>query len=64
MHYDEGDVVSGLLPSEEVADMRQRMEEMEAEVERLHSVLQCVCFVCMCACVCVPTCVCAYFSLR
>ena len=63
VHYDEGDVVSGLLPSEEVADMRQRMEEIEAELEGLHAgtpELQCVC---VCVCACVRACVRAYFNM-
>ena len=45
-----GDAVSGLLPSaEEMADLKHKMAEMEAELKRHHSVMPEL--QCMCACV-------------
>lgn len=65
--------VSGLLPSEEVADMKRKMKAMETELERRHSVIMtlhgmhmCV-YVCVCmymrVCVCIYTCLCMYSTL-
>ena len=64
-----GDAVSGLHPSEKVADMRHKIEAMEAKLAKRHSVIMqlhgvsmYVCM-CVCVCVCVCLCVCTYFNI-
>ena len=53
-----GDVLSGLPSTEEVDELRRKIEELEGRLEVNHSVMpewQCVC-VCVCVCVCMRAC--------